>query len=117
LNPRIKYNHKNKSIIRLNFNFPAGVGSISESVDEILNEYPSSVKACHEANISISTAIQLTEKINHTIYQKLGDEVEIDWIDDTEVEINNVIFQSDAPLVSALLKVANDGLNCCNALD
>jgi len=34
--------------------------------------------------------IDLFDNVNNTLREKLGDDVEIDWRDDSEVEIHNV---------------------------
>ena len=89
ITPEIKYEYIN-NIIRINFNFPAGIGSFSRDEEDIINNFPELVKICDKINLDVSEAIQLTENIEDMIYDDLGDLVKIEWKNEKEAEISNI---------------------------
>ena len=89
ITPEIKYDYKDDNILKINFNFPAGIGSFSRDEEEIIKDFPELIDICKESNIEIINAIQLTEDINEAIYNILGD-VNIDWRDINTVWIHNL---------------------------
>jgi len=112
-NPEIKCDYKDKNTLKINFNFPAGIGSFSRDEEEIIKDFPELVKICDKINLDIYEAIQLTENIENTIYDALGDSVNIDWRDDKVVEIHNIndlesLFSDLNVVVNQVRSISNE---------
>ena len=79
--------------LRINFNteLPVGLGSSFSSADEIDDEYKEINGLKDWIDEALQYYIDLTDKVNDIIYEVLGEDIEIDWRDSSEVEIHNVI--------------------------
>ena len=85
-------NYRYENTLRINFNIPLGLGSYCDNLQDLKTEcdyvYEDLSKIYDD--VVLSKCIDLFDNVNSTLREKLGDDVEIDWRDDTEVEIHNV---------------------------
>jgi len=85
-------NYRYENTLRINFNSPLGLGSYCDNLQDLKTEcdyvYEDLSKIYDD--VILSKCIDLFDNVNSTLREKLGDDVEIDWRDDSEVEIHNV---------------------------
>jgi len=85
-------NYRYENTLRINFNSPLGLGSYCDNLQDLKTEcdyvYDDLSKTYDD--VILSKCIDLFDNVNNTLREKLGDDVEIDWRDDSEVEIHNV---------------------------
>jgi hypothetical protein len=85
-------NYRYENTLRINFNIPLGLGSYCDNLQDLKTECDYVYEDLSETydDVVLSKCIDLFDNVNNTLREKLGDDVEIDWRDDTEVEIHNV---------------------------
>jgi hypothetical protein len=86
----VDYRYENT--LRINFNSPLGLGSYCDNLQDLKTECDYVYDDLSETydDVILSKLIDLFDNVNNTLREKLGDDVEIDWRDDSEVEIHNV---------------------------
>ena len=85
-------NYRYENTLRINFNSPLGLGSYCDNLQDLKTECDYVYDDLSETydDVILSKLIDLFDNVNNTLREKLGDDVEIDWRDDSEVEIHNV---------------------------
>lgn len=85
-------NYRYENTLRINFNIPLGLGSYCDNLQDLKTEcdyvYEDLSKIYDD--VVLSKCIDLFDNVNNTLREKLGDDVELDWRDDSEIEIHNV---------------------------
>jgi hypothetical protein len=87
----VDFRYENTLRIDFNTELPVGLGSSFSSVDEIDDEYKEIDGLKDWTDEALQYYIDLTDRVNDIIYEVLGEDIEIDWRDSSEVEIHNVI--------------------------
>jgi hypothetical protein len=86
----VDYRYENT--LRINFNIPLGLGSYCDNLQDLKTECDYVYEDLSEIydDVVLSKCIDLFDNVNSTLREKLGDDVELDWRDDSEIEIHNV---------------------------
>ena len=85
---KIKSDYRYTRTFRMNFDKPVGVGSCDYTKSEFNSFIPNATKTLEEYE-------KITDDVNDIIIDVLGDDIEIDWRDDQEVEIHKVTDDGD----------------------
>jgi len=85
-------NYRYKNTLRINFNFYVGLGSYCDTVEELKEYYDDIYEELSKdyTDEQIQMFIDFTDKVNSELLSKLGNDVELDWRDYSEIEIHNV---------------------------
>ena len=85
-------NYRYENTLRINFNCPLGLGSYCDNLQDLKDDYDYVYEELSEkyTDDEISIFFKIFDKVNNTLRNKLGDDVELDWRDDSEIEIHNV---------------------------
>jgi hypothetical protein len=85
-------NYRYENTLRINFNIPLGLGSYCDNLQDLKTECDYVYEELSETydDVILSKLIDLFDNVNNTLREKLGDDVELDWRDDSEIEIHNV---------------------------
>lgn len=84
---KIEYSFRGKNSLRLNFNFPVGIESFGftpAEFDYFMKKYNPNVKFSQEILENI------TKDINEILLNNFGDNIDLDWRDDNEIEVHNI---------------------------
>ena len=84
--------YRYENTLRINFNFPLGVGSYCDNLEDLKSEcdYVYEELSKKFTDYEIQKLIGFTDKVNSYLLSVLGNDVELDWRDDSEIEIHNV---------------------------
>lgn len=85
-------NYRYENTLRIDFNSPLGLGSYCDNLQDLKEECDYVYEKLSEIydDETLSKFIELFDNVNNTLRNKLGDDVELDWRDDSEIEIHNV---------------------------
>ena len=86
----VDYRYENT--LRINFNVPFGLGSYCDNLQDLKEEYDYVYEELSEkyTDDEISMFFRFFDKVNNSLRNMLGDDIELDWRDDSEIEIHNV---------------------------
>ena len=85
-------NYRYENTLRINFNCPLGLGSYCDNLQDLKDDYDYVYEELSEkySDDEISMFFKIFDKVNSSLLNMLGDDVELDWRDDSEIEIHNV---------------------------